>query len=156
MTELKLLGGFLILFAGGSAAIAAVRREKKKLAVLDAWIELLSYIRGQIDLYLMPMEQILSGADKALFDILGSQAKTLTACLEASLPHLDNESRRLLTSWIKESGSTYREEELKRCDFYLASLRRRREKLAAEQPSRLKLAVALHLCLSLGTAILLW
>lgn len=158
MIGIKLVGSLLILAAGGFAAFGSVNREKKRLRVLEAWIELLSYIRGQIDLYLMPMDDILSHAEQSLLRRLGvsSQTRSLRVCLERTLPDLDDESRRLLSIWIRECGSSYREEELRRCDHTLRALREQRDRLASALPARLKLTVALPLCLSLGTAILLW
>ena len=158
MIGIKLFGSILILSAGGIAAFGSISRERKRLRLLEAWIELLSHIRGQIDLYLMPMETILSLASPNLLRRLGISAPpySLRVCLERSLPDLDAESRRLLLIWSRECGSSYRDEELKRCDHTLRELRTHRDRLSAALPSRTKLTVALPLCLSLGTAILLW
>ena len=158
MIGIKLVGSLLILAAGGFASLGCVSREKKRPCVLDAWIELLSFIRGQIDLYLMPMDGILSHVERDLLERLGVSDRpgSLRACLESALPYLDNESQRLLLIWCRECGSGYRDEELRRCDHTLQSLREHRSRLSSALPSRLKLTVARPLCLSLGTAILLW
>ena len=115
MIGVKLAGTVLILAAGGIAACGKARNERQKLGVLDAWIDLLSFVRGQIDLYLTPMDEILRTADRSILKRLGvdSACITLRACLQASLPHLDSESRRLLLIWGRECGSSYRDEELR-------------------------------------------
>ena len=65
---LKLLGALLILSVGVFSALVSVQYEKKRLTVVDGWIDLILYIRGQIDCYLLPIGDILSGGDRALFE----------------------------------------------------------------------------------------
>jgi hypothetical protein len=53
-----------LLFAGGYASIAMNRMEHRRLAVLDGYIALLRYIKGQINCYAMPIGDILAAAEK--------------------------------------------------------------------------------------------
>ena len=155
---LKLFGALLILFVGGVSAYLAVRYEKKRLTVLEGWIDLILYIRGQIDCYLMPMPEILASGDRALFEACMSPANAadLPEILHASSIYLDGGTKRLLESFVREIGTGYREEQLRRCDYFVDVLRTQREKTAAELSARIRLAVALCLCTALGTTILLW
>ena len=52
---IKLLGALLVLSVGGFSAFGTVRYEKKRILVLDGWIDLILYIRSQIDCYLTPL-----------------------------------------------------------------------------------------------------
>ena len=61
---LKFFGALLVLAVGIFAAFVSVQYEKKRLTVVDGWIDLILYIRGQIDCYLMPLDDILSGCNK--------------------------------------------------------------------------------------------
>lgn len=155
---LKFLGALLILSVGIFAAFVSVQYEKKRLSVVDGWIDLILYIRGQIDCYLMPLDNILSGGDRALFEacMSPSNAADLPAILDASQIYLDGDSRHTLESFVREIGSGYREEQLKRCDFFISSLRTQRERIATALPLRTRLCATLCICLSLATAILLW
>ena len=155
---LKLLGALLILSVGVFSAFVSVQYEKKRLTVVDSWIDLILYIRGQIDCYLLPIGDILSGGDRALFEacMSPSNAADLPAMLEASGIYLDGDAKHTLESFVREIGSGYREEQLKRCDFFIASLRTQRERIAAALPMRVRLCATLCICLSLATAILLW
>ena len=65
---LKFLGALLIFAVGVFAAFVSVQYEKKRLSVVDGWIDLILYIRSQIDCYRMPLDDILSGGDRALFE----------------------------------------------------------------------------------------
>lgn len=158
MIGAKALGVLLILAVGAVTAKAGATREREKLTVLDAWLGLLLYLRGQIDCYLLPLDEIFRGADKELLRAAsaGREAETWDDLLHASLPHLGKESARLLTALMRELGSSYREEQLRRCDYYLSALEKERDRLAAALPARQKLCVASCLCTALGTAILLW
>ena len=155
---LKFLGALLILSVGVFAAFISVQYEKKRLTVVDGWIDLILYIRGQIDCYLMPLDDILSGGDRALFEacMSPSNAADLPAILDASGIYLDGDGKRLVEGFVREIGSGYREEQLKRCDFFIASLRAQREKIAAALPLRVRLCATLCICIALATAILLW
>ena len=155
---LKFLGALLILSVGIFAAFVSVQYEKKRLSVVDGWIDLILYIRGQIDCYLMPLDNILSGGDRALFEacMSPSNAADLPAILDASQIYLDGDSRHTLESFVREIGSGYREEQLKRCDFFISSLRTQRERIATALPLRTRLCATICICLSLATAILLW
>ena len=155
---LKILGGLLILSVGIFAAFVSVQYEKKRLTVIDGWIDLILYIRGQIDCYLLPIGDILSGGDRALFEacMSPSNAADLPAILDASGIYLDGDGKRLVEGFVREIGSGYREEQLKRCDFFIDSLRSQRERIDAALPLRVRLCATLCICIALATAILLW
>ena len=158
MTAPKLLGALLVLLAGGFAAWVGASREKRRLTVLDAWLALLRDLRGQIDCYLMPLDEILRAADPDLLRAAGAvrQPQSWDALLQASLPHLGKECARLLSALVRELGASYRDDQLRRCDYYLSALQQERDRLASALPARLKLCTASALCAALATAILLW
>lgn len=155
---LKFLGALLILSVGVFAAFVSVQYEKRRLTVVDGWIDLILYIRGQIDCYLLPIEDILSSGDRALLEacMSPSNAADLPAILASCEIYLDGDAKRTLESFVREIGAGYREEQIKRCDFFIASLRTQREKIAASLPLRVRLCATLCICLALATAILLW
>ncbi len=155
---LKFLGALLILSVGVFAAFVSVQYEKRRLTVVDGWIDLILYIRGQIDCYLLPIEDILSSGDRALLEacMSPSNAADLPAILTSCEIYLDGDAKRTLESFVREIGAGYREEQIKRCDYFISSLRAQREKIAAALPLRVRLCATLCICLALATAILLW
>lgn len=158
MILIKLIGGGLILSAGIAAAYGTVRFEKQRLSVADAWIDLIFHIRGQIDCYLKPLDEILACADREILQacMCRTPHPDLKMLYASSEPYLGEEARRLISGFIKELGGSYREEQLRRCDFYINSLRSIRQKIADDLPMRTKLCITLSLCGALGAAILLW
>lgn len=158
MTVLKLLGAILILGVGAICARGSVQYEKKRLRILDGWIDLIFYIRTHIDCYLMPLGEILAAGREEIPELYvhADAATDLHAILRASVIYLDGDAKRLLERFVREIGSSYREEQVHRCDYYITALRALREQYAAELPTRLRISVTLSLCVSLGTAVLLW
>ena len=158
MIAVKLLGTLAILAVGTVAAFRCAEDERRRLSVLDAWLELLRTLHRQIDCYQKPISEILAGCDTGLRRACGAghDFKTLRGLLSAAYPLLDAEARRLLEGFTKEAGSSYREEELRHCDFYIRALGEHRDALAKAHPMRVKLAVTLSISAALGTVILLW
>ena len=158
MVTFKIFGVLLILASGISTALLSTRHEKNKLTVLEAWIDLIDHIRGQIDHYLLPLDEILASADEALLFRAGGgiRRRTLSGILLAATPRLSEEGRRLIKTLLRDLGSSYRDEQVKRCEDCLSALRRERERMKAELPARIRLSVAFSLCGAIGTAILLW
>ncbi len=155
---IKLLGLTLILTVGSVSAYGAVRYEKRRLSVLDGWLDLIRYIRSQIDCYLKPIDEILREGDRKLLGACLAPHPTddLSQILRHSSVYLDGESCRLAEGFVRELGGSYREDQLRRCDYYLEGLRARRERIATELPARIRLSAGLCLCISLGTVILIW
>lgn len=150
------LGGALILAAGTWIAVGTARYERRRLSALDAWIELILYVRTQIDCYLTPLDNILSSAPHRLIKQLGCADRDLCTLLSHSRPDLDERAYEQLELLLCELGGSYRAEQVKLCDYRLALLRDLRERLAAELPARQKRVITLSLSAAAGLAILLW
>lgn len=155
---LKMIGAALTVGSGALCGMLAAGRERMRLTVLDAWIGLIDRIRTEIDLYLRPLDQILSHTSPSL--LLGAGAgvhrTTLRGILLAATPYLSKEARQPLEGLLAALGTSYRHEQVKRCEETLMILRREREHLSAELPARLRLCGTLSTCIASGIAILLW
>ena len=165
----KVIGSLVLLLAGGYVSAAITRFERRRLRVLDGYISLIYYIKGQIDCYAMPLSDILERADPAIIAAcLGLDTVTplpplsvsgeppLPAMVKASRLYLEPESERLLTTFTGELGSTYRTEQVARCDYYISTLNEERRKLNDTLPARLRATCTLCLCCAVGAAVLLW
>ena len=155
---IKLLGALLVLSVGGFSAFGTVRYEKKRILVLDGWIDLILYIRSQIDCYLTPLGEILLGTDPDLMRacMSGNGETDLAAMLRSSSIYLDGSTKRLLESFVRKIGGGYREEQIKHCDYYVSALRATKERMSGELPTRIRLYSTVSICTAIGTAILLW
>lgn len=156
--NIKLFGSLLIAASALTAAISNSRFQKKRLQTLDGFIALLLYIKGQIDCYALPLSDILSSLSLDIFYDCNCPegAETLDEMIESSKIYLGEESRRLLESFSIEFGSTFREEQLRRCDYYITALNEQRRILSEETVKKSKVGTALWVCSSLGLLVLLW
>lgn len=166
----KCLGTVFLLFAGGYLSVFFNRMERKRLLVLDGYIALVRYIKGQIDCYAMPMDDIMSTADPTLLEACIGRGRSyggfateemtvwrrLPDMIEESRLYLEPESERLLRLFASELGQTYRAEQVMRCEHYIQALTSERRKLADTAPLRVRMNSALCLCCALGVAVLLW
>lgn len=155
---IKLAGSVLIILAGVVLARAACKYERKRMDVIEGFISLIFFIKGQIDCYALPLSDILQSVPG---DILYScmckhSAKSIEEIIEAGRIYLDEESVRLLKTFSSEFGSTYREEQLKRCDYFIEALETRRRKISEDAPVRSRIGSALWICSSVTIMILLW
>ena len=165
----KLVGSLVLLLAGGYISLAMAHFERRRLRVLDGYISLIYYIKGQIDCYAMPLSDILARADPAVIaaclgleptDPLPAPSPDgeppLPAMVRESRLYLEPESERLLTTLTGELGATYRAEQVARCDYYVAALTEERRKLNDTLPARLRATCTLCICCAIGAAVLLW
>ena len=160
----KIVGTVVLLLAGGYISAAMARFERRRLRVLDGYISLIYYIKGQIDCYAMPLADILASADPSVIAAcLGLDLTTplpvprpLPDMVRESRLYLEPEAERLLTTLTGELGSTYRAEQVIRCDHYLAALTEERKKLKDTLPARLRATCTLCICCALVAAVLLW
>ena len=168
---IKFLGALILVLAGGYVSLSVSRFERRRLTVLDGYISLIYYIKGQIDCYAMPLPDIIARVDPALLAAcLGADphrplptlraipqtAHPLPTLLQESRLYLDPESERLLTSFTGELGTAHRSEQVARCDYYIQALTAERQKLYTSLPARLRTSTTLSLCCAVCLAILLW
>lgn len=160
----KWIGAGILLLMGGYASVTMNRMEQKRLEVLDSFISLLRYIKGQINCYAMPVSDILATADPMLLAACTGESRQDASLVPASLPamikdahlYLEPESERLLYNFSAELGHTYRGEQVTRCEDYISALGEERRRLADITPARLRMNSMLSFCAAFGMAILLW
>lgn len=155
---LKLIGSIVVVASSISVAISHRVFQEKKLRTLDGFIALLMYIKGQVDCYALPLYEMLMGIPpEILYDCnspLG--VESLDELIGESRVYLEDESLRLLESFSLEFGSIFREEQLRRCDFYIEALVEERKRLSADVERRARVGGALSVCAMIGLVILLW
>lgn len=158
MLAIKLAGALLVLASGIGFAIGAARYERTRLQVHDALISLIFFIKGRIDCYAMPVEQIMLEMDKGI--LADCRCPGQVESIEALLPHvrsyLDPETYRVLQSFGAGLGGGFRDEQIKRCDYYIELLREKRMQLESELPARARMNGVIWILCAAGAVILLW
>lgn len=154
---IKAAGGALILFAGWLTAFQLNRAESKKLSQMDSLIALLRFIRVQIDCYCVPVGEILRRCEPSLLTGCGlsSPPGDFLSLLDGLKPAPDGKTAEVLYSFCQELGGSYRDEQLKSCDYHIARLTAIREPMYSEAAKRKKVNTALCLSAAAGVVILL-
>ena len=154
----KLLGSLLLIVTGVALAVMICRYHRQRLRTLDGILALLYYVKGQVDCYARPLRDILA---------------TLPAevCRECNCPkgissfeeligecriYLDQEAIRYLEAFAAEFGSTFREEQVKRCEHYASLLDANRRHLSERIGSESRVGSTISIFLALCLTILLW
>lgn len=154
----KIIGSIIIAVSALAMAISHCRYEERRLRTLDGFISLLFYIKGQIDCYSLPLSDILSTLPVKIFSDCNTPegAEGLDDMIDNSRIYLEEESERLLEAFSSEFGSTFRDEQLRRCDHYISALGEQRGRLFAEVGRSRRVGSAVWICSSLCLLILLW
>ena len=153
---IKLFGSLLLALTGVILSVSVNRFEQKKLTILDAFITLLFYIKGQIDCFSLPLGEILKSAPTEVSCLRAHNDDSFLDMLYNCKIYLDAESFRLLERFGMEFGGMYREEQLRRCDYYIEALCERRRVIFEDLPARKKIGGTLCICVCIGLLIILW
>ncbi len=158
MIGIKLIGSLMLCISGVIMAFSYSSFQRKKLVTLDGLISMIFYIKGQIDCFSRPRSDILSSLPAEVFCACNCPhgAETLEEIVEASRIYLDEEALRLAASFASEFGSTFRDEQLRRCDYYISALGEERKRVFSSVTSKSRAGSALWICACAGLIILIW
>ena len=145
MPVVKWMGLCLLLLCGVAGGVMLVRYERRRYAQAEGFLTLLRTVRLDIDCFSMPVERILKQCDPHLLADCGvtRPPEDFAVLLREANLCLPREICRLLWDFSAQLGSSYREEQLRCCDYYLARLAPFCDKLRAELPKREKTAFLL-------------
>lgn len=166
----KCIGSLLLCGAGGYLAVLLSRYERQRLSVLDGYLALLRYIKGQIDCFSMPMEDIMASVSPSVISACRGEREirriydlpyaetipTFQGLVHQSRNYLGRETERLLSSFSSECGHTYRAEQVGRCEYYISALGEERRRLADALPGRLRTSSTICISCAIAAAVLLW
>jgi hypothetical protein len=155
---IKLIGSIILTLSGVGFALSHCRYQRKKLITIDAFISLIRHIKGQIDCYARPINEILATLPPEIYHGCNCSmgAESIEEMIDESKIYLDDEPLRLLRSFSCEFGSTFREEQLRRCDYYISSLGEKRGQIEKESEAKSRSGSALYICGALSLSLLLW
>ena len=154
----KLIGSALFALSGLIMALSSRRFQYTRLRTTDGFISLILYIKGQIECYSRPRSEILSTLPPEIFCACNCPGgvDTLEELIEASRIYLDEESLRLVSAFACEFGGTFRDEQIRRCDYYVAALGNERARVYSSVNAKSRASGALWICACVGIIILMW
>lgn len=154
----KLIGSLLLVTTGIFLAFMICQYHRRRLQTIDGILAMIFYIKGQVDCYARTLKEILSTLppeicrDCNCLTGVGSFEEMIGECRI----YLDEESLRLFTAFAAEFGSTFREEQVRRCEHYISLFNARREQIAVRTQAESRVGSAVCICMSLCLMILLW
>ena len=158
MLGFKIIGAVLLVISGWWLGIGLCAEEKRRVEQSRGAATLLGYIRSQIDIYLLPMADILRSCD----------AKLLRECgVDPTVAHPDNiveggggltdpDIRDTLKEYFRRAGRGDRAAELALCDSCIRTLETRHQKLSGEYSRRCRMIMTLCICAPACAALLLF
>ncbi len=158
MLVFKIAGALFLIASGIGVAIGATRFERCRLQVYDGLISLIFHIKGRIDCYAMPVEEILRTMDKGILADCRcpGEITSIDELLPHVRPYVTPETLRVLQAFGQGLGGGFRDEQIKRCDYYIELLRSTRMQLEADLPTRAKTNGMIWILCAVGAVILLW
>ena len=158
MHYFKAVGIVLILCCGVLAGLAFAAFERRRCRQAEGFLSLLRHIRLHIDCFSMPVGKILAVCDHQILTDCGTEATDLpdfNALLHGTRLYVPENMCRLLADFGAQLGSSYREEQLRCCDYFLERLIPCCDALRAELPKRERMALILPIAISAMLVLLL-
>ena len=157
MHSFKLIGLVLLLCSGILASLLLSRFEQHRYKQAEGFLALLRHIRLQIDCFSLPVSRILTTLPSQIREAatLPDDARDFGELLESTSLLLPEDMCELLASFSTDLGASYREDQLRCCDFYITRFAPHCERMREELPRRTRLALLLPLALALSLALLL-
>lgn len=153
----RIAGAVMLVFSGFAGAYFMNASAARTLSQTESLINLLRFVRIQIECFALPASEIIARCDRGLLSECGLTEGYLPQSFEEMFERCalkDSETAEILQSFASSFGKGYREEQLKECDYYLALLCDRRQKLSDELPRKKKLNSTLCVSWALAVVIL--
>ena len=141
---LKLAGAGILVSSAAYCAARMISTEKNKIDRLSAYVEIVSYVKNQIDLYSMPIEKILKGINSSVLESIGiTHAPSRFDDIIVSDESVSEQTQKTLRDFSFSLGKSYREMQIKLCDKAITELEKQKKELTDAFPSRKKTIVVL-------------
>ncbi len=152
----RMAGALIIAFSGFSFAYIMNSSASEKASQTEALLELMRFIRVQIECFALPASEIILRCDKKLLEKCGAYSEILPSGFDAlfeSFSIEDSEAESIMRGFAAGFGKSYREEQLKECDYYIGRLEECSRRICEDLPKRKKVNSAL--CISSALAIII-
>lgn len=122
----EIVGALFVLTASVLIGLDICSLESEKIKQGEELCALLRHIRSNIDFFLTPVDEILHDYSSPALDRCGftsvMKEKGLKTALQDGGLTVRGKTIELLSAFSDELGAGYREDELKRCDYYIEKL----------------------------------
>ncbi len=161
MLDLRLLGALFLLLASCYTGFLFSRMQNGRQRRLECFLQLMRQIENEISCFQTPLDDIYRRFEGEALEACGFLSCLREKGMEAALREkraalsFSDEEWELLVAFSGELGKSYREEQLRGCDYYRRMLENYCREGRAELPSRLKLCRSLSITGGLLAVIVL-
>ena len=156
---IKWVGCGLLLGVAFAYSLTVWRRMHSLAVQQEGWIELLTYVRGQISCFGTPLQDILATVDKAILEKTGLYAcdgEEFSSLCHRGAHSLGGEWETILSSLGNEIGTIWRAEQVERLDDYIQTMQKKKTAFSSVWRDRVRLHATLSVCLALAIILLVW
>ncbi len=155
----KWLGAGSLMTAAAIFSICLIREHRKKLLELEAFFDMISCIRDNIEHLMKPLPEIFQNYNHTYLDSCGFlknvRETNLQQAWEKYTCSLGGESFRLIDEFVRNIGKGYRTEELRLCEYTLGRLRKLMDHVQADTANQLKLYKTVPMMFALSVILIL-
>ncbi len=157
MQLFKWCGALALLTVGAALGYLLSRFEEKRYRQACGFFALIERVRMQIECFATPTEQILAALEPDTRAACGLPDKKgdLGTLLAETVLLVPSAIAELMGAFATDLGGSYREEQLRCCEYYLSRLGPLCEALRTELPARRKLSWLLPLTLAASLVLML-
>ncbi|MBQ8140467.1 MAG: stage III sporulation protein AB [Clostridia bacterium] len=152
----RIAGAAILAFSGFAGAWIMNSSVSRTLTQTEALIALMRFIRIQIECFALPASEIIRRADGELLSRCGYCGGELPESFEELFEKFsvrDGEAAAITQNFARNFGKSYRSEQLRECDYYIAQLCDAKQRISDELPKRKK--VNSTLCVSSALALII-
>jgi len=156
MLIFKVFGALMVGLGGGLICHTLNREAQLSCKRAEAWCSLIGTVKGEIECFSLPISEILKRVDISRFAECGYTKTSVpeSLCeLVSKTSFSDKETEKIVRNFCSEFGMGYRDEQIKRCEYYRGLLEERKKVLATDLPTKKRLYSTL--CVSGSLALLI-
>lgn len=158
----KLIGAAMLMALSISMAFQICTMESRRVRQTEALLLLLRYIKAQISCFRTPLSEMFAGFENEELEACGLLPLLRDGCsfpdaFEKTRPrlYLDSDETEMLSSFSREIGGGYREEQEECCAYYIRELERAYSEGREERPARVRVLRSLVISAGLMVIIIL-
>lgn len=160
MNVFKIIGASIVTIAALYCYFETRKFQKKRITQINAFIDLIDYIKNQVECFLLPFDQILRSCDSKLLSSCGikikeNSYKSMKELLSTVEFYCDEDIIATLNQFGDSFGKAYLHEQIRSCEYYKEELIKKRDKNQERDAKNQKVQLALFLSASFSIIILL-
>ena len=145
----KIIGSFLWVAAGFLISMQINKSKREYLRRIEAYIELIKFIRLKIECFVTPIPDILQECDDEILKLCckGQSIPYSIEEIHKSIPRNDNsKGYRIIRDFFRSIGKSYKDSEIRLCNNSICALIEHKDEIEKRLPSEERARTALWLC----------